>query len=92
MADFASSALGAVAQYGVDSAAAQAQAASGLQFKGRDLGLKGTNLAGQLKAPNLKEYLEKAQMMKTLSALKGGGKAMTQYQKLSVEQKKEATK
>lgn len=72
--DFASRIATSVGQYGVSKGAAEAQKSSGMKLKGRDLGLKGTELVKGLKAPDLKEYIQKAKLMKDLRALKGGGK------------------
>ena len=66
----------AIGDFGSKQSAAQAQIAGGMQFRAPKSTMKEGTAEKSLVAPNLKEYLQKVQMMKQLKDLKSGGSAV----------------
>lgn len=70
MIDLMSNITRAFGKYGARRGAAKAQIAGGFEIAAPKVDIKATDLVAGLKKPDLKEYLQKTQMMKTLAGLK----------------------
>lgn len=91
-ADLGTDLSNALLKYGVQSAAGKAQQAGGMKLDTPQLGLKaGANVRDLGKGPSLAEKMQQLKMMQAAKARGAGGvKPLSEYQKQSIDLKKDA--